>query len=66
MNIAKKDFAIDDWDEIQEFHHIRFTGGYGSVCGDGMKVECDICQRCLHIMIKDFFGMDMNILLVNP
>ena len=37
--------------EVQEFHHIKFTGGYASVFGDGMEVECDICQYCLHQMI---------------
>ena len=39
--------------EAQEFHHIKFTGGYGSVFGDGTEVECDLCQHCLHEMIGD-------------
>ncbi len=25
--------------EIQEFHHIRFCGGYGSVFGDGNEIN---------------------------
>ena len=37
--------------EIQEFHHIRFCGGYGSVFGDGNEITCDICQHCLYKMI---------------
>jgi len=51
---CKKDFDIEEYDEIQEFHHIRFTGGYGSIFGDGTGVECDLCQKCLHAMIKDY------------
>ena len=42
----------DDFLEVQEFHHIRFTGGYGSIFGDSDFVECDICQHCLFEMIK--------------
>jgi hypothetical protein len=38
--------------ETQEFHHIHFTGGYGSVFGDGDMIECDLCQHCLMKMIK--------------
>lgn len=45
--------ADDDF-EIQEFHCINFTGGYGSVFGDETTVICDICQRCLYEMIKNF------------
>jgi hypothetical protein len=41
--------------EFQEFHLIRFTGGYGSVFGDGTEVECDICQHCLEKMIKGHY-----------
>ena len=39
--------------EAQEFHHIKFTGGYASIFGDGTEVECDLCQYCLHEMIGD-------------
>ncbi len=52
----------EHWDEIQEFHHIRFTSGYGSVFGDMEKVECDICQHCLFEFIKDY----MRTLTVYP
>ncbi len=41
--------------EIQEFHRIRFIGGYASVFGDVDHIECDLCQRCLKEMIKDYF-----------
>lgn len=32
--------------DMQEFIHIGFTGGYGSVWGDGNTVEVDLCQNC--------------------
>ena len=41
--------------EVQEFHHIRFTGGYGSLFGDGERIECDICQHCLWKMIAPVY-----------
>ena len=43
----------DERMEIQEFHHIRFTGGYSSVFGDMNVVECDICQHCLKNILGD-------------
>lgn len=46
-----KQYDIDTY-EAQEFHHIHFTGGYGSIFGDGVEVECDLCQHCL----KEFIG----------
>ena len=50
----------EDVFESQEFHHIRFTGGYGSVFGDGTTIECDLCQKCLHTMIKDYMRSKNN------
>ncbi len=52
-DICGKEYEADDL-EVQEFHHIKFCGGFGSVFGDGVKVECDICQHCLHKFIGDF------------
>jgi hypothetical protein len=46
-------FGEDDVLDLQEAHHISFVGGYASIFGDGTKVECDLCQECLHKMIKD-------------
>jgi len=40
--------------EMQEFHHIRFTGGYESRFGDGTNVECDLCQNCLLLLIEKY------------
>jgi len=43
-DVCKKEFDYDkNIIDIQEFHHIRLHGGYGSVFGDGAKIECDIC-----------------------
>ena len=39
--------------QTQEFLSIDFIGGYSSVFGDMIQVECDICQYCLKDMIID-------------
>ncbi len=41
--------------EIQEFLKIDYIGGYTSIFGDGEHVKLDICQYCLHDMVKDFW-----------
>jgi hypothetical protein len=38
--------------EWQESLQLRFTGGYGSVFGDGTKVAVDLCQHC----VKELLG----------
>jgi len=50
---AADDLVSKEMLEAQEFCYIRFTGGYGSIFGDGTEVECDICQHCLKEMIGD-------------
>jgi len=54
---CKKTYTVEDVGglETQEFHHIMFKGGYGSVFGDGARVDCDLCQHCLYEMIKDCY-----------
>jgi hypothetical protein len=47
--------VIDNDMEEQELHFISFTGGYGSVFGDGVEVETVLCQHCLYELIKDFY-----------
>lgn len=37
----------DDFIGMQEMLSIRFTGGYGSIFGDGALVEADLCQYCV-------------------
>ena len=52
-DICKKEFfgGIDDM-EIQEFLSIRGTGGFGSVFGDGERINYDFCQHCIFDFIK--------------
>ena len=45
---------VSDDMELQEVYSIGFTGGYSSVFGDMNEVTCDLCQQCLHELIKDF------------
>lgn len=47
--------------EAQEFHHINFVGGYGSIFGDGTVVECDLCQNCLKELLGEFIRIDKAI-----
>lgn len=51
---CKKEYSTDNFVETQEFHHIKFIAGYGSVFGDMNSVEADICQHCLKELIGDF------------
>lgn len=44
---------IDDEMEMQEVFMLRHGGGYSSIFGDCVDVECDICQHCLKEMIGD-------------
>ena len=43
-----REAEIDDSDcEFHEFTSVDLKAGYGSVFGDGSKVEVDLCQHCL-------------------
>ena len=53
-SVCKTFYKAEDTMELQEFHHINFTGGYASVFGDMSEIRCNICQRCLEIMIGDY------------
>jgi len=57
-DVCKKEYAVDNFIELQEFHHVRFTGGYGSVFGDEVEIKCDICQHCLLKMIGDYISVN--------
>ena len=57
-DICGKIVDASDFTEIQEFHHVDFHGGYGSVFGDCHHVQCDICQDCLKSMIYDHCRID--------
>ena len=54
-DVCKKTFDVDkDILEKQEFHEICFIGGYGSIFGDGAKIRCDICQKCLKEKLGEY------------
>jgi len=54
-DVCKKKYTENEDDfEIQEFQCIHFRGGYGSIFGDGVEMECDICQHCLNTKLGDF------------
>jgi antitoxin CcdA len=44
--------------EFQEFVHIHFTGGYGSVFGDESFVEGDFCQHCVKELLGDYLRIE--------
>ena len=50
-----KEIDHHDFIEMNEMYCIRVTGGYGSVFGDMVDVECDLCQHCLYELIKDCY-----------
>ncbi len=56
-DVCKKEITYDSEHaiDIQEFHHIYFTGGYGSEFGDGCNIRIDICDKCLYEKFKDVY-----------
>ncbi|KKN79645.1 hypothetical protein LCGC14_0338490 [marine sediment metagenome] len=44
----------DDIWEYLEILRVDFTGGYGSIFGDGCKFECDLCQECVKKILGPF------------
>lgn len=40
--------------EVQEFIHIKFTGGYGSIFGDESTVRLDMCQHCFKEKLGEY------------
>ena len=48
----------EDVMEVQEFYHIAFKGGYGSIFGDGLAVKLDICQGCLKAKLGEYLKID--------
>jgi len=56
-NRCGKEISRDDedaWIDWQEFFHIDFCGGYGSVWGDGTSVSIDLCQECSLEILKKY------------
>jgi hypothetical protein len=52
---CKKVVTKEDPMELQEFFHWGTVGGYASVFGDSIEVECDLCQRCLYELIREYY-----------
>ncbi len=50
---CRRRFEAGDIFEIQEFLHIDFSAGYGSIFGDENHVQADICQQCLKDRLGD-------------
>ena len=44
--------------EEQEMVRINFTGGYGSIFGDGNSIRLDICQHCLQEKLGESIRVD--------
>lgn len=58
-DVCKKSYSIEkDWEETQEFQHIYFEGGYGSIFGDGVKMKLDICQHCMKKILGEYLVVD--------
>jgi hypothetical protein len=56
-DVCKKEYKKGETDidgEIQEFTHIAFTGGWGSIFGDGSHFSCDICQHCMKEKLGEY------------
>ena len=54
-DVCKREFnAETDFLEVQEFFYVDFVGGYGSVFGDGHRVQCDMCQNCLKSILNHY------------
>lgn len=56
-DVCKKEYSntTENIAELQEFKHLRFTGGFSSVFGDMVDNELDICQHCLKEKLGQFF-----------
>jgi len=52
--------CTDGWIDVQEFTSIKFTGGYGSIFGDGGLVKCNICQHCLKKLIGNNLTIELE------
>lgn len=50
---------INDSFETDEFLKIDFTGGYGSVFGDGTRVRAEICQHCLRKLLGKYLRLEL-------
>ena len=40
--------------EFGEYLSLDHTGGYGSIIGDGTRLELDLCQHCVKELLHPF------------
>jgi len=61
-DVCKKEYTYkgEEGMEAQEFHVIRFQGGYGSVFGDGTHMKLDMCQHCLKKILGEYLTEDTD------
>lgn len=56
-NKCKTEFLCSNdqqWIDLQEFIHLKFRGGYGSVFGDGNTLELVLCQHCAQQVFGEY------------
>ena len=53
--IPRSDYV--EWSEVLQ---LRFTGGFGSLFGDGTQVELDLCQHCVKDILGPWCRIDRN------
>ena len=56
-DVCGKKYIPDDLD-FQEFFHIGFSCGYGSIFEDGKVVRIDICQHCFKERLGNFIRVE--------
>ena len=53
-DVCGKEYKVNGDDfEVQEFFHIRHTGGFTSIFGDEDRIQLDICQYCFKELVMD-------------
>jgi len=57
-NRCKVKYDANDFVEMQEMLNWQYVSGYGSVWGDGTKVEVTLCQHCTLELFGDFATVD--------
>lgn len=57
-DICQKEYGPQDFLDTQEFLHINFVGGFGSIFGDMNRVHADICQDCLKDKLGEYLKID--------
>jgi len=55
--VCRCDYGSSTMD-AEEFLSIAFTGGYGSIFGDGTKVKADLCQECVSSVLGKYLRLE--------